>query len=583
LIGAERRRAADGLKQAHLCLDAALNNMSQGLCMYDEEQRLRVYNRRYCEIFGFRPEQLHLGMTFRDNIELGVATGHQRGQSVEDIYQERVALIARGVSNSTVLELSNDLVIAVWQECMPSGGWVVTYEDITERRRNEARLVHMARHDALTGLPNRVLLRERAGQELAALGRGERLAVMCLDLDQFKTVNDTLGHPIGDALLQAVSARLQASVREGDMVARMSGDEFAVLQIGLDGPEQAGALAARIVELLAQPFDLDGHQVMVGTSIGIALAPDDADNPDTLMRSADMALYRAKTDGRGTYRFFELEMDARLQARRTLELDLRRAVANKEFELYYQPLVDLGSDRISGVEALVRWHHPERGMVSPAEFIPLAEEIGLIVPLGEWVLREACATAVGWSTGSPDGVKVAVNLSAAQFRSRNLVQAVTDALADSGLPANLLELEITESLMLEDSQTVMDILHQLRGMGVRISMDDFGTGYSSLSYLRSFPFDKIKIDQSFVRDLLEHEDSGAIVRAVVGLGNSLGMSTTAEGVETEEQLTRLREEGCKEVQGYLFSPPKPASEIAVMLARSTSLKRDEVTFDSIAL
>ena len=439
---------------------------------------------------------------------------------------------------------------------------LVAIVDVTERKQAEERIAYMAHHDALTLLPNRVLFHERLDEALARVRRhGESLAVHCLDLDHFKGVNDTLGHPIGDDLLKAVAQRLGACLRDSDLVARLGGDEFAIVQSPLRDPNEASALANALIETVSRPYEVRGHEVVVGASIGIALAPADGEASDALLRNADMALYRAKAEGRGTAHFFEPEMDRRIQARRILELDLRKAFAHGEFELYYQPLINLSSNGVSGFEALLRWRHPERGMVAPAEFIPLAEEIGLIVPLGEWVLRTACSEAVKW----PTALKIAVNLSPAQFRSRGVVQAVLTALAYSGLPADRLELEITELVLLGETDVNLATLHQLREIGVRISMDDFGTGYSSLSYLRCFPFDKIKIDRSFVRDLSERPDCLAIIRAVAGLGTSLGIATTAEGVETQEQLDRLRAEGCTEVQGYLFSPPRPATELAGLM------------------
>ena len=439
---------------------------------------------------------------------------------------------------------------------------VAVCEDTTERRRSEARIAHMARHDALTGLPNRVLFHDRLTRALTRIEEGDAVAVLCIDLDRFKTVNDTLGHPVGDELLKAVADRLQACVREGDTVARLGGDEFAVIQHRLESTDVAGMLAERIVEALSQPFELGGHQVVAGASVGIAIAPADGSGAEELLKKADMALYRAKADGRGAFHYFEREMDDRLQARRLLELDMRRALVAGEFELYYQPLLNLAENRLTGCEALLRWRHPERGLVLPTEFIGLAEEIGLISPLGDWVLRTACPEAARW----PDEMKVAVNLSPCQFRNRNLVATVVSALANSGLPASRLELEITESVLLEDNAANIRVLHELRSLGVRIAMDDFGTGYSSLSYLRSFPFDKIKIDRSFVSDLADHGDALAIVKALASLGASLGIVTTAEGVETEEQFDRLCVEGCTEVQGFLISEPCDATTLRKLIA-----------------
>lgn len=443
--------------------------------------------------------------------------------------------------------------------------FLVALVDVTERRRAEARIAHMAHHDALTNLPNRVLFHDRLTD---ALGRrcgsaAEAVAVMCVDLDLFKNVNDSFGHPTGDRLLQLVSHRFMQCLRRTDLVARVGGDEFAVILNGIANPAEAGHLASQVIEALSAPYTIDDIEVVIGASIGISLSPGDGLTADDLIRNADMALYRAKSEQRGTHRFFEAEMDRQAQHRRALESDLRRAFASGEFELHFQPLIDIAQDRVTAFESLLRWRHPLKGMVSPAEFIPIAEDIGLIVSLGEWTLRKACAEAAKW----PDGVRVAVNLSPVQFRSRGLVQAVMTALAHSGLAPQRLELEITESVLLAETDSNLATLHQLRSLGVRISMDDFGTGYSSLSYLRAFPFDKIKIDRSFVREIADRPDCVAIVRAISGLGRSLGISTTAEGVETVEQLERLRLEGCTEVQGFLFSAARPAAEVSALLVQ----------------
>ena len=438
--------------------------------------------------------------------------------------------------------------------------FMVAVVDVTERRKAEARIAHMAHHDGLTNLANRELFQERLREAL----EGDRaIAVLCIDLDLFKNVNDSLGHPIGDRLLKLVAERLRSQVRGNNLAARLGGDEFAVILSSDVSPNETSDFAAKLIKMLSAAYEIDGNEVIIGASIGIALSPGDGDTSEELMRNADLALYRAKEDGGGVHRFFEREMDRQAQKRRDMELDLRRAFANGEFELHYQPLVDIATDRIDGFESLLRWRHPDKGMISPAEFIPVAEDIGLIVSIGEWVLREACSEAVKW----PAGVKVAVNLSPVQFRSRNLVQVVISALANSGLSPKRLELEITESLFLAETEANLAILHQLRGLGVSISMDDFGTGYSSLSYLRSFPFDKIKIDRSFVKDLAKRSDCVAIVRAISGLGRSLNITTTAEGVETMDQLDWLRAEGCNQVQGFLFSAAKPASEIEQLLFR----------------
>ncbi|WP_430641909.1 putative bifunctional diguanylate cyclase/phosphodiesterase [Bradyrhizobium brasilense] len=434
--------------------------------------------------------------------------------------------------------------------------------DITERKRAEARLAFMAQHDSLTGLPNRNLLRQQMDEMLQHTRRStDKVAVLMLGLDNFKAVNETLGHGIGDKLLRAVAKRLRSTLREEDALARLNSDEFTIVQGGVMRPEDAVLLARRILDAIGEPYLLEGHSVVIGASIGIAMSPGDGEDSEKLLKSADMALSRAKSEFRGTFSFFEAEMDARAQSRRKIEIDLRDAIQNEGLRPYYQPLVDLATGRITGFEALVRWPHPERGMISPGEFIPVAEETGLINPLGALMLHRACMDAAQW----PDDVRVAVNLSPLQFRTGNLLALVTDALRQSGLPARRLELEITETLLLEKSSQVLATLHALRALGVRMSMDDFGTGYSSLSYLRSFPFDKIKIDQSFVRDLGANPDAQAIVRSIVSLGIGLGVTITAEGVETEAELSCLRAEGCHEGQGFLFSRARPNAEVIRLL------------------
>jgi diguanylate cyclase (GGDEF)-like protein len=444
----------------------------------------------------------------------------------------------------------------------PGGGWVATHEDITERRRAEQRIAHMARHDSLTDLPNRLLFRERLSEALTRVPRGDRVALLYLDLDLFKNVNDTLGHQIGDELLKQVADRLRKSIRNGDTVARVGGDEFAIVQTNLKRPAETATLARRICDVLKSPFQLDGHTVVIDTSVGIALAPSDGTEPDELLKNADMALYGAKSDGRGSFRFFERDMDARMKERRALELALRHSLSAGEFEIHYQPIVDLEHGRIVCLEALLRWNHPQRGPLSPAEFIPIAEEIGLVVPIGEWVLHKACAEAAKW----PMDVRIAVNLSPTQVMHGSMVPTIASALDAAKLPARRLEIEITETVFMHHADTTLAALHRLRDSGVKISLDDFGTGYSSLSYLRSFPFDKIKIDQSFVADLSDNGESIAIVRAIVGLAGNLKMRTTAEGVETSEQLAFVRALGCSEAQGFLLGHPRRADEVARLFA-----------------
>jgi diguanylate cyclase (GGDEF)-like protein len=547
------------LRQSNLLLDAALENMSQGLCLYDAQNRLEVFNRRFLEIFKLPPDQIKAGINYKDVLASSIAVNNHPGKTVEQLLAEQAEFLRDRIAKPHLYELNNGRVVSCLYCSTGDGRWVATYEDVTERRQAEAKIMHMARHDALTNLPNRVLFQDKMEK---ALGRGDRIAVMFLDLDRFKSVNDSLGHSVGDALLCAVTERLQRVVSASDTVARLGGDEFAIVQRNAT-PESASELARKVIAELVEPFEVQSHQLIIGTSIGIAMAPADGKEPDQLLRNADMALYRAKSDGRGAYHFFQAEMDAQMQERRTLELDLRKALQADQFELHYQPLIDLGRGEVCGFEALLRWNHPDRGLVPPDEFIPVAEEIGLIVPLGDWVLKQACRDAVNW----PAKLAIAVNLSAVQFRNPMLALSVVSALGQSGLAASRLELEITESVLLQADRAVLDALHQFRDLGVRICMDDFGTGYSSLSYLRSFPFDKIKIDRSFIRELGKDNDCMAIIRAVMRLGSSLGMITTAEGVETEEQLDLLRAEGCMQVQGFLFSKAVPAADIPVLLRR----------------
>ena len=548
------------LSERDVRFDAALSNMSQGLAMFDANGKLVVCNRRFTELYKLPTELSEAGSDVEE-IENHVASTREFDHS--SVFRPHDDL-GGGKAGTVFLELSDGRTMAIQHQQMAGGGWVSTHEDITERRSAEAQISHMARHDALTNLPNRILFRADIEDALRRTQRGESVAVLCLDLDYFKSVNDTLGHPIGDSLLRAVADRLRGCLREEDLVARLGGDEFALIQVGTDQPNSSTVLAQRVIDTLSVPYEINSHQIVIGASVGIAIAPTDGNDADEIIKNADMALYRAKAEGRGRYRFFEADMDAKMQARRTLEIDLRRALVNGEFELHYQPLVNVKANEITCFEALVRWHHPDRGLISPADFIPLAEEIGLIVPLGDWVLNQACKDAASW----PSPIRIAVNLSPSQFKNPDLAQSVFRALAKAKLAPQRLELEITETVLLQNSEATLATLHQFRNMGVRISMDDFGTGYSSLSYLRSFPFDKIKIDQSFVRDLATRNDSAVIVRAVTTIGNSLGISTTAEGVEDLSQLERLRDEGCTEVQGFFLGRPLPLKETAALLESS---------------
>ena len=541
----------------NLQFDTAINNMSQGLCFFDAAHRLIVCNDRYVEMYDMPRDRVGPGTPLAEIVDMRFEVGSFPAMSRDEYLHWRSKVAISAVPTDSIVELRNGRTFKIRHRPMPDGGWVATHEDITEQRRSEIKIEYMAHHDSLTDLANRVLLNERLEQALGRIDREGMLAVHHLDLDQFKAVNDTFGHPAGDKLLKIVADRLRGLVRESDTIARMGGDEFVIVQVPISEPAEATSLAQRIIRLMSEPYDLDGHQAVIGASIGIAVGPNDGLSPDKLLRNADLALYRAKGDGRGTFRFFEPAMDQQMQARRIMEQDLRKALPAGEFELYYQPVVNLAAGQISGFEALIRWNHPTQGMVAPGTFIPLAEEIGFIVPIGEWVIRQACATAARW----PGELRIAVNISAVQFRNPGLMQVIIGALAASGLHPTRLEIEITETVLLQNKEATLAVLHQLRGLGVRIAMDDFGTGYSSLTYLQCFPFDKIKIDRSFVKDITENTGSLNIVRAVAALAAGMGMTATAEGVETAEQLDKITSEGCTEMQGYLFSRPLPAHEI----------------------
>lgn len=544
LMAQQATNHATEIAAQHLRFEVALENMVQGLCMIDAERRIIVHNRRFAEMFG----EIKVGAPLLEALPAALVLTQTADQ---------------GTSSSYSRTLDDERIIAVSERPMNAGGWVVTYDDVTERHRSEARLAHMSRHDMLTGLPNRLSFQEQTDIALAELRDGDALAVLCLNLDHFKAINDSLGHSFGDALLCEVAKRLNGEVGEQVFVARLGGDEFGVLQTSQDQPTSAKTLAERLSTILAEISDINGERVAVAISTGIAIQADGSGNAETLLKNAGLALYRAKADGRDTFRFFETAMDALMQARRMLEIDLRQAIEAKQFVVYYQPLVTTRTGQVSGFEALVRWPHPSRGLVSPIEFISVAEETGLIGQLGALVMEQACMDAVNW----PENIKVAVNLSPLQFKNANLASDVADILERTGLPPHRLELEVTESVLLQDSDAILALLHKIRSFGVRVSMDDFGTGYSSLSYLRRFPFDKIKIDQSFIRTLDDSNDCLAIVRAVLGLGRSLGMSVVAEGVETLAQFDILKREGCEQLQGYLFSKPQPIAVVPSIIAR----------------
>lgn len=565
------KQQEETLRIRNFQFDTAINNMSQGLCFFDADHKLIVCNERFLELYDIPAGKVGPGTKLTEIVDLRYQAGSFPAMSRDEYVRWRTNVANTNEAKDSIVELQNGKTFKIRHRPMPDLGWVATHEDITEQRQAEVKIEHMAHHDALTDLANRVLLNERLEQALTHFQNEQMVAVHHLDLDQFKAVNDTFGHPVGDKLLMIVADRLRALVRETDTIARMGGDEFVIVQAPISDPAEATTLAQQIIAWISEPYDIEDQQATVGTSIGIAVSPGDGDTPDKMLRHADLALYRAKSDGRGTFRFFEPAMNEQMQARRIMEQDLRKALPSGEFELYYQPVVNLESKEISGFEALLRWNHPEAGQVPPSTFIPLAEEIGFIVPLGEWVIREACLAASRW----PEHLTVAVNISAVQFRGSSLMTVIINALAASGLHPTRLEIEITESVLLQDREATLAMLHQLRSLGIRIAMDDFGTGYSSLTYLQSFPFDKIKIDRSFVKDITDNAGSLYIVRAVAALANGMGMAATAEGVETAEQLDKIAAVGCTEMQGYLFSKPLPVAEIERLFLSRLPRRDDE--------
>ncbi len=538
-------------------LSAAIESIPQGMCLIDANDQLLMSNSRFLTLYDLTPDQVSVGTPLRDILMACTANGAKliNPDSKRDKPEGRLAFM----NSQQIMNFRNERTIVVKTARTPEGGLVSIHEDITERRRQEEKITHLAHHDTLTGMANRRLFRDKFKRILADMKPQQSVALLYMDLDQFKTVNDTLGHPVGDQLLVAVAERLCSCLREMDKVARLGGDEFAILLTDNPQTEDAARISSRIIHTVGLPYDIDGQNIVVGISVGIAMAPTDGKDPDKLMKCGDMALYRAKREGRNTYWFFEPEMDAQIQAKRALELDLRHAMEANELELYYQSQIGLERNNIEGFEALLRWKHKYRGFISPADFIPIAEETGLISRIGRWVLMQACNDAMQW----PDNLLVAVNISPVQFRSETLMEDIEEALSSSGLAPHRLELEITEGILMEDTCSSIAILETLRGMGVHIAMDDFGTGYSSLSYIRKFNFDKIKIDRSFVHDVVYSRDSQAVVHAVCGLCSSLGVESIAEGVETAQQLQLLKKEGCSQVQGYYFAHPMPASEVLI--------------------
>lgn len=557
----ERRleTTARELARTNMLLEAALDNMPHGLCMFDRNGHLVLCNRSYTEMYGLKPEQALPGTHLRTILEARVAAGSSPANA-ERYIAERLSEAFLPEPGYKVDELRDGRVFAVSRNGMPDGGSVAVHQDITTQQQAEARIRHLAHYDGLTNLANRMLFLEAVTRAADRFGRdGTPFAVHLLDLDRFKEINDSLGHAVGDALLREVAHRLAGCVRGGDLVARLGGDEFAVLQSLGDSPAaDASVLASTLLAVVSAPYDFESHHLVAETSIGTALAPEHGLVAEHLLKRADLALYAAKSGGRNGVRMFEPDMEQAAASRHALTMDMRDSLLRGDFRLHYQPVVRVSNGETIGVEALIRWQHPQRGLIPAAEFIPLAEETGLIVPIGEWVLRTACAQAADW----PAQLKVAINLSAGQFLNNDLLRTVREAIAVSKLPPERIELEVTESVLLERSEENLGVLRELQALGIAIVLDDFGTGYSSLSFLRSFRFNKIKIDRSFVAELASSADCMAIVCAVTGLARSLDIATTAEGVEDAEQLALLAAAGCNEAQGYLFGRPKPIEEFA---------------------
>jgi diguanylate cyclase (GGDEF)-like protein/PAS domain S-box-containing protein len=544
------------ISKQNVRFDAALANMSNGLSMFDADGKLMVWNQRYVEIYGIAPDLIRRGVSIDTIIEHRKAEGNSREFAADG-------------SASRFEEFADGRVILISRQPMKEGGWVATHEDITERRRAEAEIAHLARHDALTGLANRAEFNAKLAEASQRIQHYDSaVTVLMLDLDKFKAVNDTLGHPAGDQLLVEVGQRLQSTLRATDVLARLGGDEFAIIQEG-GSHQQDGAiaLAQKIIEVIAQPFDLNGHPAHIGSSIGIALAPEHGVDPEQLLTAADLALYDAKASGRNDFRIFQVAMLEVARTRKSAELELRAAIERHEFELHYQPVVDVKRHLLCGVEALVRWRHPTRGLFGPDQFIPLAESTGLIVPLGEWILQQACADAASL----PEHIKVAVNVSAVQFRKGNLFNTASRILAEAGLSPQRLELEITETTHLENQEAHLATMRKLRNMGISMVLDDFGTGYSSINYLTSFPFDKLKIDKSFTQGALDRSDCAAVIACTLALAQGLGIVTTAEGVETEQQFEYMRKAGVDLVQGHLFGRPVPIEEFGLQTAKTVEM------------
>ncbi len=553
-------QAQEEAQRKQALLEATLHNIGQGICLFDQDLNLMVWNERYIELLNLPRDLVKEGTPLSDILRYNGERGEYGDVSIQALISDRVAIARRREPYRMERTRPNGSVIQVDHNPMPGGGYVATYTDITERKQTEARMRHLAVHDVLTSLPNRTLFLDRLRQALLSARRFQRgVTVLFVDLDRFKDINDHFGHDVGDLMIQEMGQRLSRIIRDSDTAARLGGDEFAIIQTDVQNIEDTIVLAQRIIDELAQPFDCRGIRLHSTASVGITLFPEDGENPEQLVKNADMAMYAAKAEGRNNYRFFLPSMHERVKERKTIEEDLRNALEQDQLELYYQPKVDCRTERVVGAEALVRWNHPQRGLILPGEFISVAEECGLINRLGAWVLQRACKQTRAWRDSLFSDFRIAVNLSPAQFQDAELVNSVTEIVKETSLPAGTLELEITESILMNNPEKAVSTLEELKKLGVLIAIDDFGTGYSSLNYLKRFPVTSIKIDRSFVNDIHVDVDDKAIVDAVIGLGHSLNLEVVAEGVEEIEQLVYLQEKGCNFIQGYLFSKPLPAS------------------------
>ena len=569
----EKGELAHSLAEQNFRFDTALANMSHGLCMFDTQRRLLVWNQRFCEIYGIAAEVLSPGITVRQMVELSAARGNHPDRTVAEIVAEIETWLTSGVVSHLKRPLPDGRIIALSHQPMPDGGVVVVFEDVTEREHAEARAQFLSTHDELTGLPNRLVFGQAVSEAVKAGRRyGQEFVVMFIDLDRFKIINDTLGHAAGDSLLTEIANRLRQCVRESDVVARVGGDEFVILLREVSDADQVATVARKILSIVVKPLKIHGQECRVTASIGISLFPSDAQDGETLIKNADAAMYAAKQEGRNDFRFHSAEIKTQSIERLMLETSLRRALERNELLLYYQPKRDLGRGGISGVEALLRWNHPDLGLLQPSRFIPLAEETGLIVPIGKWVLNAACAQNMAWQHQGLPAIRMAVNLSPRQFADPNLLADIRAALEKSGMPPQLLELEITESMVMQNVERAVRVLEAIKSIGITLAIDDFGTGYSSMSLVKKFPIDALKIDRSFVREIMNDSEDKAIADAIITLGRALNLTVVAEGVETAEQEAFLRAHNCDEIQGYLISRPVPADEFATFLANHTLME-----------